>query len=190
MSLHRISSLLSVSIALAVTGCAGFQQKPYLERLQWGSTPDALGPHVEIVRDVPMTKRLGRCYRREDEGAIVDGVPSRDTEYCFNRGVLYSVQTHFDGKELEEKWQQWLTQVYGHPSKSSTGSFIWDRTGTWIFLGYVTTDYYGPEDTGTVTRLHRRYMPPSDQISCEPWDTAFRACMEAERVRIQVIDAR
>lgn len=188
--MHRIFRQLSVVIALLASGCGSFSQKPFLERLQWGSAPEALGPHVEINRDERMTKRIGRCYRRLDDGPIVDGVPSRDTEYCFNRGALYSVRTNFDGEDLRGKWQQWLTEIYGRPRANLGTQFSWDSKETWVNLRYVTTSYYGPEDTGTVIWTHRHYMPPSDSPACEVFDAGFRTCMEREHVRIQAIDAR
>jgi len=190
MSLHHNFRRLSVVIVLLATGCASLASKPFLERLQWGSAPEALGPHVEIVRDERTAKRIGRCYRRLDDGPVVDGVPSRDTEYCFNRGALYSVWTHFDGEDLRRKWQQWLTEVYGHPRSDSWARLDWDTKDTWISLRYVTTNYYGSEDTGTVSWTQPRYMPPSDAPACEAFDPGFRACMEREGVRIQAIDAR
>ncbi|EKZ97218.1 hypothetical protein D769_21409 [Cupriavidus sp. HMR-1] len=176
--------------ALLATACASLSSKPFLERLQWGSVPDALGPHVEMVRDERMAKRIGRCYLRLDDGPIVDGVPSRDTEYCFNRGALYSVRTHFDGDDLRRKWQYWLTEIYGRPRTDSSTELHWDSKDAWIDLRYVTTNFYGAEDTGTVTWTQRRYMPPSDAPACEAFDPGFRACIEREKVRIQAIDAR
>ncbi|CAG2159334.1 hypothetical protein LMG26411_06624 [Cupriavidus numazuensis] len=188
--MYRICRQLPAVIALLATGCVSFSQKPFLERLQWGSAPEALGPHVEINRDEWMTKRIGRCYRRLNDGSIVDGVQSRDTEYCFNRGALYSVRTHFDGEDLRGKWQQWLTEIYGRPQTDSWKQLGWNPKEIWVSLRYVTTSYSGPEDTGTVTWTHRRYMPPSSASACEAFDSGFRDCMERERVRIQAIDAR
>lgn len=188
--MERVLLQLSVVVALWTTGCASFSQKPLLERLQWGSGPETLGPHVEIVRDEGLVRRIGRCYRRLNDGAIVDGIPSRDTEYCFNRGALYSVRTHFDGEDSLGKWQQWLTEIYGRPRTDPWTQFSWESKDTWVSLRHVTTNYYGSEDTGTVTWTHRRSMPPSDASACEPFDSGFQTCMERERVRIQAIDAR
>jgi len=61
----------------------------------------------------------------------------------------------------------------------------WDSRGTWV---NITTNYYGSEDTGTVTWTHSRYMAPPDAPACEAFDPDFRACMERERVRIHAID--
>lgn len=187
--MHRVLRLLTVVVALLATGCTSFSQKPYLERLQWGSAPEALGPHAEIILDALVAKRNGRCYRRLDGGPIVDGVSSRDTEYCFNSGALYSVKTHFDGDDLRGKWHQWLTEIYGRPA-GQRNQLTWTSKDTSVSLRYITTRYYGAENTGTVTWTNQRYSPPFDSPACEPFDPNFQACMEREGLRIRAIDAR
>lgn len=190
MSSQRVLRLLSASLVLLATACANSPPKPFLERLQWGSAPEALGPHVEVVREEWMAKRVGRCYRRLDDGTAIGDVPSRDTEYCFNRGALYLVRTYFDDEPLKERWQQWLTGVYGQPQTSSPTQANWDAKGTGISLQYAAASYHRPEDVGTVTWTHRANMPPPDGLACEPWDPEFSTCIAREHVRIKDIDAR
>ncbi|CAG9164300.1 hypothetical protein LMG32289_00643 [Cupriavidus pampae] len=177
---------------LAIATCACSPTNPYQTPLRWGAGPDALGPHVEVIRDEWIVKRTGRCYRRVPDVPIIEGVVSRDTEYCFNRGKLYAVRTYFDGEAQREQWVEWLTSIYGTPSSSVNvaDSVGWGTNDVGIYLRYVAAHSYGLEDASAVTWQSVMHMPVIVWSPCNQWASGFQTCMERESRRIQAFDAR
>jgi hypothetical protein len=178
-------SLLIPIFALAA--CANTPSKSFLEQLRWGSAPSALGAHIEVSKPDRYAKLYGRCYSRVDEEPLVAEATSTDTQYCYNRGQLYSVMAKFDGEATHQQWMRRLTDLYGQPTVNRPPFEV-----SWKLPegGYASLIYRPDDDAGSVSWLNNRYAPPSSSPSCEPWDKAFKSCLDAEAKRISEIDAR